>query len=153
MMMSKILHQLDWSSVGKKKPKPLKQPPALCAGMLSFRAQLPEKVYGSYTILLFPFRENKDTNKQMVFYMCFLMWNWAIGKRFSNEWVTHVRPCRLLHHEMGNCVGKEKCWEVAASQQGSRHTGWWQFRFFTLITQSRVSADGSIYKGVSVGFV
>lgn len=44
---------------------------------------------------------------------------------------------------------------VGKLQQASREAGTLanDSSFFTLITQSRVSADGSTHKGVSVGFI
>lgn len=79
------------------------------------------------------------------------MGNFTTGKRFSNEWVTH--GCRCLP-PIASGNGKP-CRKRAMLGSCSREAGTPanDSSFFTLITQSRVSADGSIYKWVSVGFI
>lgn len=64
-----------------------------------------------------------------------------------------VGACHLLHQEMGNRVGKEQCLGSCSKPAGRQARRLMTVPFLTLITQSRVSADGSIYKGASVGFI
>lgn len=60
-----------------------------------------------------------------------------MGKDLAmSEQLVDVAACRRLHQEVGKCVGPGECWEAAAGGRGNDGS------LFTLITQSRGSADG-----------
>lgn len=64
-----------------------------------------------------------------------------MGKDLAmSEQLVDVAACRRLHQEVGKCVGPGECWEAAAGMRAGRRGN--DGSLFTLITQSRGSADG-----------